>query len=104
MNEAYLQNKLRLPEELFLDNPLQYIYNVFMNPIKFLWDDRKNAANQTKHKVSFEEAQSIFFDENAIEYYDPDHLQSEDRFLMLGFRLMTVLKSFIAFLYCFNAL
>jgi uncharacterized DUF497 family protein len=55
-----------------------------MKPIKFLWNDRKNAANQTKHKVSFEEAQSVFFDENAIEYYDPDHSESEDRFLMLG--------------------
>ena len=55
-----------------------------MKPIKFLWDDKKSAANQTKHKVSFEEAQSVFFDENAIEYYDPDHSESEDRFLMLG--------------------
>jgi uncharacterized DUF497 family protein len=55
-----------------------------MKSIKFLWDDKKNFANQTKHKVSFEEAQSIFFDENAIEYYDPDHSESEDRFLMLG--------------------
>ena len=49
-----------------------------------MWDDKKNFANQKKHKVLFEEAQSIFFDENAIEYYDPDHSESEDRFLMLG--------------------
>jgi len=84
VTEAYLQNELCLPEEHPLDNPLQYIYNVFMKPIKFLWDNRKNAANQTKHNVSFEEAQSVFFDENAIEYYDPDHSESEDRFLMLG--------------------
>ena len=49
-----------------------------------MWDDKKNFTNQKKHKVSFEEAQSIFFDENAIEYYDPDHSESEDRFLMLG--------------------
>jgi len=56
-----------------------------MNSIRFSWDDRKNIANQEKHRVSFEEAQSVFFDENAIEYYDPDRSESEDRFLMLGF-------------------
>jgi hypothetical protein len=55
-----------------------------MKSISFSWDDRKNRANQNKHKVSFEEAQTVFFDENAIEYYDPDHSESEDRFLMLG--------------------
>ena len=68
-----------------LDNKLQHIYNVNMNSISFSWDDRKNKANQAKHKVSFEEAKSVFFDESAIEYYDPDHSKSEDRFLMLGF-------------------
>jgi len=55
-----------------------------MNSITFSWDDRKNKANQKKHGVSFEEAQTVFFDEHAIEYYDPDHSESEDRFLMLG--------------------
>jgi len=55
-----------------------------MDPISFSWDDRKNITNQKKHRVSFEEAQSVFFDEHAIEYYDPDHSESEDRFLMLG--------------------
>jgi hypothetical protein len=67
-----------------LDNKLQHIYNVFMNSISFSWDDQKNIANQKKHRISFEEAQSVFFDEHAIEYYDPDHSESEDRFLMLG--------------------
>jgi uncharacterized DUF497 family protein len=55
-----------------------------MNSICFSWDDRKNIANQKKHKVSFEEAQTVFFDEYAIEYFDPDHSESEDRYLMLG--------------------
>ena len=67
-----------------LDNKLQHIYNVFMKSVSFSWDDRKNLANQKKHKASFEEAQSVFFDEHANEYYDPDHSESEDRFLMLG--------------------
>jgi uncharacterized DUF497 family protein len=55
-----------------------------MDAISFSWDDRKNIANRKKHRVSFEEAQSVFFDEHAIEYFDPDHSESEDRFLMLG--------------------
>ena len=55
-----------------------------MDAISFSWDDRKNIANQKKHRVSFEEAQTVFFDEHAIEYFDPDHSESEDRFLMLG--------------------
>ncbi len=56
-----------------------------MPSISFSWDDRKNKANQKKHGVSFEEAQTVFFDENAIEYFDPDHSEDEDRYLMLGF-------------------
>ena len=52
--------------------------------LRFEWDERKNRSNQRKHGVSFEEAQSVFFDERAIEYGDPDHSAGEDRFLMLG--------------------
>lgn len=55
-----------------------------MKSISFSWDNRKDSANQKKHRVSFGEAQSVFFDKQAIEYYDPDHSESEDRFLMLG--------------------
>ncbi|MBW1769157.1 MAG: BrnT family toxin [Deltaproteobacteria bacterium] len=55
-----------------------------MKSIIFSWDDRKNRSNQKKHGVSFEEAQSVFFDDKAIEYFDPDHSENEDRFLMLG--------------------
>ena len=55
-----------------------------MNEIQFDWDERKNAANIKKHGVSFEEAQTVFLDENAIRYFDPDHSQDEDRFIMLG--------------------
>ena len=52
--------------------------------IRFEWDERKSRANKRKHGVSFEEAQTVFFDENALEYPDPDHSDKEDRFLMLG--------------------
>lgn len=67
-----------------------------MNSISFSWDDRKNRANQKKHGVSFEEAQTVFFDENAIEFFDPDHSEDEDRFLMLGlsYRLRILVVSY----------
>lgn len=52
--------------------------------IKFEWDPRKDSANQRKHGVSFEEAQSVFFDENAFQFYDEHHSEHEDRFIMLG--------------------
>ena len=55
-----------------------------MNDIRFEWDERKNRENERKHRVSFEEAQTVFLDENAIRYFDPDHSDDEDRFLMLG--------------------
>ena len=55
-----------------------------MNEIRFDWDETKNGANIKKHGVSFDEAQTVFLDENAIRYFDPDHSQDEDRFIMLG--------------------
>ncbi len=55
-----------------------------MEVIVFFWDDRKNERNREKHAISFEEAQTVFFDDNAVEFYDPDHSATEDRFLMLG--------------------
>ena len=52
--------------------------------LRFEWDERKNQANQRRHGVAFEEAQTAFFDERAIEFHDPDHSDQEDRFLLLG--------------------
>ncbi len=52
--------------------------------IKFEWDPGKDRVNQAKHGVSFEEAQSVFFDENAVQFYDEHHTEQEDRFIMLG--------------------
>ena len=45
--------------------------------IRFDWDEKKNKANVKKHGGSFEEAQGVFFDENAIIYDDPDHSEDE---------------------------
>lgn len=55
-----------------------------MSYIGFEWDERKNRQNKRKHGVSFVEAETVFLDENAIRYYDPDHSEDEDRFIMLG--------------------
>ena len=52
--------------------------------INFEWDDRKDLANQKKHGVSFEEAQTVFVDDNALLISDPDHSDDDDRFVILG--------------------
>jgi uncharacterized DUF497 family protein len=52
--------------------------------LKFEWNLTKARANLKKHGVSFEEAQSVFFDENAIQFFDSDSSFEEERFLMLG--------------------
>lgn len=52
--------------------------------IKFEWDLPKSVANLKKHRVSFEEAKSVFYDELAVQFFDEHHASDEDRFLMLG--------------------
>ncbi len=52
--------------------------------IKFDWDPAKAASNVRKHGVSFEDAQSVFYDEFAVQFYDEPHSSDEQRFLMLG--------------------
>ena len=55
-----------------------------MEEIRFSWDARKVRQNVKSHKLSFEEASTVFYDDKAIEFFDPDHSIKEDRFLMLG--------------------
>ena len=52
--------------------------------IKFDWDASKAALNLKKHDVSFDEAQSAFYDDFAMQFFDEDHSDHEDRFLLLG--------------------
>ena len=52
--------------------------------ILFEWDDAKAAANLKKHRVSFEEGKTIFFDEFGLQFFDEEHSFNEERFLMLG--------------------
>ena len=50
----------------------------------FDWDENKNRINLEKHGITFEEASTMFFDDRAILFDDPEHSIDEDRFLLLG--------------------
>lgn len=56
-----------------------------MSELSFEWDEHKNEINKRKHLVSFEEAVTVFYDENALVISDPDHSIDEERFIILGF-------------------
>lgn len=51
---------------------------------RFAYDQIKNARNQLKHGVSFEEAENVFDDANALHAFDAEHSDEEDRFIVLG--------------------
>ena len=55
-----------------------------MKPLRFEWDPAKPRANRRKHGVSFEEARTVFLDEDALLKPDEDHSDDEDRFILLG--------------------
>jgi uncharacterized protein len=52
--------------------------------LSFQWDPSKSAANLRKHGVSFEQAQSAFYDDFAVQFFDEEHSALEDRFILLG--------------------
>lgn len=60
-----------------------------MDDLKFDWDKNKAVLNKKKHGVSFEEAVTVFYDDDALEFHDPDHSESEDRFFMVGLSFRT---------------
>ena len=55
-----------------------------METIQFEWDENKNQINQRKHGISFQEAKTVFYDEEALVIDDPEHSEQEDRFIILG--------------------
>jgi len=69
-----------------------------MKYIQFKWDENKNHANIQKHKISFIEAKTVFYDEKARLIADPDHSNREDRFIILGIshkaRLLVVVHTY----------
>ena len=59
--------------------PQAYNYNIIMENIQFEWDENKNQINKIKHGIDFEEAATVFYDDD-----DPEHSMEEERFLILG--------------------
>ena len=62
-------------------------------------DAAKADSNKKKHKISFDEAKSVFFDENAIVIYDPEHSKEEERFVILG---ISTVARILAVCHCFR--
>ena len=52
--------------------------------MKFEWDPVKAASNARKHKVTFEMAKTVFYDDFAVQFFDEEHTRNEERFLLLG--------------------
>ncbi len=68
--------------------------------LTFEWDEHKNAINKIKHKVSFEEAQTVFYDDRALVIDDPEHSIDEDRFIILG---MSSRANLLIVCHCYRA-
>ena len=68
--------------------------------LQFEWDERKNIRNRRRYGVSFEEAKTVFLDDQALLLDDPDHSSREDRFLLLG--LSAVVRMLVV-CHCYRA-
>ncbi len=68
--------------------------------LQFEWDENKNAINKIKHHISFEEAETVFYDDLALMIDDPDHSQDEDRFIILG---MSSKANLLIVCHCYRA-
>lgn len=58
--------------------------NFELGDYKFVWDSDKADRNYSKHKVHFEDATLVFFDEHKMDYYDELHSDDEPRFKIVG--------------------
>jgi len=70
-----------------------------MENIKFEWDAAKASVNQKKHGVSFDEAKTVFYDENAVIIHDPEHSHDEGRFVLLG---ISSVSRVLVVIYCYR--
>ena len=52
--------------------------------MRFEWDPSQAASNAKKHKVTFEVAKTVFYDDFALQFFDEEHSFDEERFLLLG--------------------
>ena len=64
----------------------------------FEWDPRKALGNIDSHAVTFDEAATVFRDSKALSIFDPDHSETEDRWITMGIsekgRLLVVIHTF----------
>ena len=64
----------------------------------FEWDPQKAHDNRDKHGVTFDEATTVFKDSQALSLFDPDHSETEDRWITMGIsekgRLLIVIHTF----------
>lgn len=56
--------------------------------LQFTWDENKARSNILKHRVSFEEASTVFLDPLACIFDDEDHSQEEHREILIGYSLL----------------
>ena len=68
--------------------------------MNFEWDENKAATNQQKHGITFQEAATVFQDEDALQIFDPDHSEAEDRFVLLG---MSSILRILVVCHCYRA-
>lgn len=52
--------------------------------MEFEWDESKAETNLIKHGICFDDAQTVFNDSLYVDFYDPDHSEDEDRYLIIG--------------------
>ena len=55
-----------------------------LGDLKFVWDSEKAEINLKKHKIKFEDAVYVFFDDNRIDEFDELHSDDEDRYKIIG--------------------
>src|SRR3989338_6945347 len=70
-----------------------------MKSMTFEWDAAKASVNQKKHGISFNEAKTVFYDENAIIIHDPEHSNDEERFVLLG---LSVASRMLVVIHCYR--
>lgn len=68
--------------------------------LQFEWDENKNTINKIKHHISFEEAETVFYDDLALMIDDPDHSHDEERFIILG---MSSKANLLIVCHCYRA-
>jgi uncharacterized DUF497 family protein len=70
-----------------------------MSDITFEWDPAKASLNKKKHGIGFDEAKTVFFDENAKIINDPEHSNKEERFIMLG---LSIVAHILVVIHCYR--